>query len=167
WLPPNNASNYAFGWSTGTDQGTPVVAKDGAQTGSRAYIRMYPEKGYVIVLLSNQRQHDLPSLGRQIGTLLLDAENAMTAAGVMPIQPIADSLIAADDAEGEDEVVGSLGRLHLVLPITTKPVTPIRAVPGADLGENQEDELQIENPIVDQPPVVNGAQSIFLPLVTK
>jgi len=156
WTPPNNASNYALGWSTGTDQGTPVVAKDGAWTGSRAYIRMYPDKGYTIALLSNQRGHNLPDLGRQLGTLLLDAE-AVSAAGVAPLQPQLGAL-DAEEIEEAEEVVGSLGSLHLTLPIITNPLPAIRpeSVPG-----------DMEEEIVAQPIAPSVMQTLFLPAVMK
>ncbi|GEM_PF-421063 len=64
---------YALGWSVGTEQGTPVVAKDGAQRGARTYMRIYPEQEIVIVILSNRRNgHNPGNLGRDIGALMLD-----------------------------------------------------------------------------------------------
>ena len=70
---PVNCSNYALGWNVGTDQGTMVVAKNGAQTGAETYIRMYPEHDIVIAILTNQwADHSPVQLGRDIGTLLLD-----------------------------------------------------------------------------------------------
>ncbi len=73
-VPAPNCSNYALGWNVGTDQGTPVAAKDGAQLGARTYIRIYPEIEAVIVVLSNRQGggHNAVQLGRDIGTLLLN-----------------------------------------------------------------------------------------------
>ena len=70
---PVSCTAYALGWSVGTEQGTPVVAKDGAQRGARTYIRIYPEHDIVIVVLSNRREgHNAVNLGRDIGALMLD-----------------------------------------------------------------------------------------------
>ncbi len=73
-VPAPNCSNYALGWNVGTDQGTPVAAKDGAQLGARTYIRIYPDIEAVIVVLSNRQGggHSAVQLGRDIGTLLLN-----------------------------------------------------------------------------------------------
>ncbi|NJM08503.1 beta-lactamase family protein [Candidatus Gracilibacteria bacterium] len=76
WTPTTNASDFALGWNTGVDQGTQVVARVGAQTGGRSYIRMYPEHEIVIVILSNQRGHEPVDLGRAIGTLMLNEINS-------------------------------------------------------------------------------------------
>jgi CubicO group peptidase (beta-lactamase class C family) len=75
WTPPNNASSYAYGWSTGSEDGTPVVAKDGSWTGNLAYLRMYPEKGIVVAVMMNSRWGDQSAtgLGRDIGSIVLDS----------------------------------------------------------------------------------------------
>ncbi|MEZ6119495.1 MAG: serine hydrolase [Pirellulaceae bacterium] len=74
WTAPDGASNYALGWNTGTEQGTQVVAKNGAQAGANTYIRMYPEHDIVIVVLSNRQGggHDTGDMGRAIGSLMLN-----------------------------------------------------------------------------------------------
>ncbi len=73
-VPAPNCSNYALGWNVGTDRGTMVAAKDGAQLGARTYIRVYPEIEAVIVVLTNRQggNHSANQLGRDIGTLLLN-----------------------------------------------------------------------------------------------
>ncbi|HET7736729.1 MAG TPA: serine hydrolase [Nocardioidaceae bacterium] len=73
WTPP--AGSYAYGWSTGSEDGTPVVAKDGSWTGNLAYLRMYPEKGISVAVLMNSRAGDWSAsqLGRDIGSLVLDS----------------------------------------------------------------------------------------------
>ena len=55
WTPPNTVSSYAYGWSTGTEDGTQVVAKNGSWTGNLAYLRLYPEKGISVAVLMNSR----------------------------------------------------------------------------------------------------------------
>ncbi|HSV38677.1 MAG TPA: serine hydrolase [Nocardioidaceae bacterium] len=73
WTPP--AGTYAYGWSTGSEDGTPVVAKDGSWTGNLAYLRLYPEKGISVAVLMNSRAGDWSAsqLGRDIGSLVLDS----------------------------------------------------------------------------------------------
>ncbi len=69
---PVSCTAYALGWSVGTEQGAPVVAKDGAQRGARTYVRIYPEQDIVIVILSNRKNdHNPGNLGRDIGALML------------------------------------------------------------------------------------------------
>ncbi|MBC8078053.1 MAG: beta-lactamase family protein [Chloroflexales bacterium] len=96
WTPPDGLANYALGWDTGSN----VVAKGGEQTGSRSYIRIYPDEQITIALISNQRGHDLPQLGRDIGTLLLNnlssaalaAADSLAASDASPTQADADEL---------------------------------------------------------------------------
>jgi CubicO group peptidase (beta-lactamase class C family) len=75
WTPPNAESGYAYGWSTGSEDGTPVVAKNGSWTGNLAYLRMYPEKGIVVAVMMNSRWGDQSAtqLGRDIGSIVLDS----------------------------------------------------------------------------------------------
>jgi hypothetical protein len=86
WTPPNGLNNYAMGWNTAIDQGTPVVAKNGGQLGAQSYTRIYPEKDIVIVVLSNRWRggHNMVQLGRDIGTLMLEYD----AAQPLPTTPI-------------------------------------------------------------------------------
>lgn len=74
WTPPNNESSYALGWSTGEEDGHQVVAKNGAQLGARSYLRIYPDDGIVIAVLSNRKGggHSATQLGQDIGKLMLD-----------------------------------------------------------------------------------------------
>lgn len=75
WTPPDGNSNYAYGWSTGTEDGHPVVAKNGSWTGNLAYLRIYPEDGIVVAVLMNDRSGDQSAtqLGRDIGAIVLDS----------------------------------------------------------------------------------------------
>ena len=75
FTPPNADSGYAYGWSTGAEDGTPVVAKDGAFSGNRAYLRMYPEKGIVVAVMMNSKTGGASAtgLGRAIGSMVLDS----------------------------------------------------------------------------------------------
>jgi CubicO group peptidase (beta-lactamase class C family) len=68
---PDNKSNYAFGWDTGTDSGQKVFAKSGGQPGARSYIRCYPDKKIVIVLMCNTSGDGISDLGRDIGAIVI------------------------------------------------------------------------------------------------
>ena len=63
---PDRLANYAYGWDTGTHLGTKVIAKAGKQTGSRTYIRIYPEENLVIVLAANTRGSTPRELAKDI-----------------------------------------------------------------------------------------------------
>ncbi|MEZ4868747.1 MAG: serine hydrolase [Caldilineaceae bacterium] len=72
-----NMSNYALGWSVGTQNGTPVMWKGGNQLGANTSIRLYPDKDMVIVVLANRNEnHNTGTLASQIGALILDNEPA-------------------------------------------------------------------------------------------
>jgi CubicO group peptidase (beta-lactamase class C family) len=92
WTPPDSLSNYALGWNTGTEQGAQVVAKSGAQLGARTYIRMYPQLGIVIVVLTNRKDggHNPVQLAMDIGTLLLDAYLPLADARPAVVQDVPD-----------------------------------------------------------------------------
>jgi CubicO group peptidase (beta-lactamase class C family) len=111
WTPPDGQSNYALGWDTGTHLGEQVVAKSGAQTGAASYIRIYPERGITIAILSNQRGHTPRNLALDIGALLLNAGVGNLVAG----EP-ADELAQADDSA--DEPAEELGAPELGIPLT-------------------------------------------------
>lgn len=74
WTVPNANSTYAHGWSTGTDDGHQVVAKDGSWTGNLAYLRIYPDDGIVVAVMMNDRSgnQSATQLGRDIGGIILD-----------------------------------------------------------------------------------------------
>lgn len=140
WTAPDGQSSYAYGWSTGTEQGTQVVAKDGAQNGARSYIRMYPEKGIVIAVLTNRKNggHSPVQLGRDIGALMLDAESLLNTADAA--ESDAGTLIAATAtqdpdliAEPDDEAIDPA---LVVLPVnraTRQPTAEERSEVESDL----------------------------------
>ena len=67
--------SYAMGWDVGTaDSGERVVGKAGGQPGANAYLRIYPDDGIVISVLSNRQRggHSASRLSREIGELMLD-----------------------------------------------------------------------------------------------
>lgn len=101
WTPPDGQSNYALGWSTGTESGTQVVAKDGAQNGARSYIRIYPDENIVIVVLTNRKTggHSPVQLGRDIGALMLAEMNAPIHTGnpLQPLSPVQEEIDEPDE----------------------------------------------------------------------
>lgn len=66
------ASGYSYGWSVYTESGHKVAAKDGANTGARSYLQVYPDDDIVVAVMSNRRGHDTTKLGQEIGTMVLN-----------------------------------------------------------------------------------------------
>ncbi len=73
WTPPDGHSNYALGWDTGRDACQKVVAKNGGQLGSNSYLRIYPDAGIVIAVLTNRQNggHSATTIGRGVGSILV------------------------------------------------------------------------------------------------
>ncbi len=96
WTAPDGLGNYALGWSTGTEDGTRVVAKNGGQPGANSYIRIYPDKDIVVVVLSNRQGggHSATQLGRDLGALMLDVDAAtptpIVARPILRLLPVLD-----------------------------------------------------------------------------
>jgi CubicO group peptidase (beta-lactamase class C family) len=125
WTEPNPAGscNYALGWCTGTEDGTLVVAKDGAQLGSRTYIRLYPDLNIVIVVLTNRKEggHDPAQLAKDIGALMLDEYLPLTAQ--MTVQSIQAQKAVEDLDEPAEEALDPALYLY--------PINSPAAVPTA------------------------------------
>lgn len=66
-------TGYGYGWNVSTDSGRKVVAKNGAQTGSKSYWRVYPDDGVVVAVLSNTRAGDPKQLAVYLANLALAA----------------------------------------------------------------------------------------------
>jgi CubicO group peptidase (beta-lactamase class C family) len=67
--------SYAMGWDVGAAEGGQrVVGKAGGQPGANAYLRIYPDDGIVISVLTNRWKggHSASRLSREIGELMLD-----------------------------------------------------------------------------------------------
>ena len=134
WTPPDNTSGYALGWSTGTEEGFQVVAKDGAQNGSRSYMRMYPELGIVIVVLTNRKSggHSPVELGREIGKLMLGVEGSGLTAGefsygAVPLQ---------EQEEPEEEATDpALVVWPIINPVSTPSPEDLQEPPEAWINE--------------------------------
>jgi CubicO group peptidase (beta-lactamase class C family) len=116
WTPPDNLSNYTLGWNTGTHKGAFVVAKDGAQLGARSYLRIYPDDGIVIAILTNRKDggHSPSALAKTIGALMLDA--AAQNAAWMALQPLAEAVEEPGD-EGQDPA-------EVIFPVENPTATP-------------------------------------------
>ena len=73
WSDKSPAAKYGYGWLLGTEDGYQVVAKDGANNGAQSYIRLYPELGTVIAVLTNRKEggHDTRAVAKHIGELIL------------------------------------------------------------------------------------------------
>lgn len=74
---PNSLANYAHGWEVrGSHDGLSFYGKNGDQTGSRAYIRVYPDEDLVIALLGNTRGGGYRDLATEIARIILSQEPA-------------------------------------------------------------------------------------------
>jgi CubicO group peptidase (beta-lactamase class C family) len=142
WTPPDGFSSYALGWSTGSESGTPVVAKDGAQNGARSYLRMYPEKGVVIVVLTNRKNgdHSPVTLGREIGKLMLAAEGLNLAVNPLELNQTPEDEEFEPDEEALDPAL-------VVWPVYNPVVTPSETDLQEPVGQPV-NELLVYIPIV-------------------
>jgi CubicO group peptidase (beta-lactamase class C family) len=71
WTP---IGSYAYGWDVGSAAGGQrVVGKPGGQPGAKSYLRIYPDDGIVISVLSNRWKggHSAAGLSGKIGELIL------------------------------------------------------------------------------------------------
>jgi CubicO group peptidase (beta-lactamase class C family) len=157
WTPITNASDFALGWNTGVDQGTQVVARIGAQTGSRSYIRMYPEHEIVIVVLTNQRGHDTVQLGRDIGTLMLDELNSAANAETRQI-------IVAPPAPEAEEIVDPVAEFGVPsLGVPQPSLLPPTATDDSTEPDNEDAIGGQPTPDPDPTP----ENTLYLPLVLR
>jgi CubicO group peptidase (beta-lactamase class C family) len=64
--------SYANGWDIVPANGRKVVAKSGANEGTQSYLRVYPNDGITVAVLSNRMNggHDVTALGTAIGELV-------------------------------------------------------------------------------------------------
>jgi CubicO group peptidase (beta-lactamase class C family) len=67
--------SYANGWDIVPANGRKVVAKSGANEGTQSYLRVYPNDGITVAVLSNRKGggHDVTALGTSIGELVANA----------------------------------------------------------------------------------------------
>jgi CubicO group peptidase (beta-lactamase class C family) len=65
---------YGYGWDVGTGPGgVRLVGKAGAQPGAKSYLRVYPDDGVVVAVLTNRKGggHDPVGLSKRIGEAML------------------------------------------------------------------------------------------------
>jgi serine beta-lactamase-like protein LACTB, mitochondrial len=68
-------SNYGLGWGVGSYGGTRSVAHSGSQNGANSYWRILPDKGIVVVVLSNRDAHDPKKLANFLTNAALSEGN--------------------------------------------------------------------------------------------
>jgi CubicO group peptidase (beta-lactamase class C family) len=117
WTPPDGLSNYAYGWDTGTDLGTRVIGKSGAQNGAGSYLRIYPDEDLVVLVLSNRRGHDPRSLCKDIAAAILGGGALSQQAPAIEAArlPLAD--VEEPEEEGQDPA-------EVIYPVESPVATP-------------------------------------------
>jgi len=75
WTPRklNNGklTSYGLGWRIDRTNNHRYVAHSGSQLGARSYLRIYPEQGIVLAILSNCRSHQPQNLGESLSQIIL------------------------------------------------------------------------------------------------
>lgn len=73
WTAPDGYGSYGLGWDIGRDACQKVVAKNGGQLGSNSYLRIYPDAGIVIAVLTNRQNggHSATTIGRAVGAIVV------------------------------------------------------------------------------------------------
>ena len=69
-------NGYALGCNTAIENGNPIIAKSGGQTGVSSYIWMAPEKRMVMVVMTNIQTGDASGLGKRLRKIALGTNNA-------------------------------------------------------------------------------------------
>ena len=70
-LNNGKTTQYGLGWRIDSSDNHRYVAHSGSQLGARSYLRIYPEKEIVVVILSNCRSHQPQDLGEALSKLIL------------------------------------------------------------------------------------------------
>ena len=70
WSP---IGSYAYGWNVPAESGSTYVGKSGGQPGAKSYLRIEPNEGIVIAVLSNRWKggHSASSVSKKIGDAML------------------------------------------------------------------------------------------------
>ena len=75
WTPRklNNGklTSYGLGWRIDRTNNHRYVAHSGSQLGAKSYLRIYPEHGMVLAILSNCRSHQPQDLGESLSQMIL------------------------------------------------------------------------------------------------
>lgn len=69
--PGGGTCRYGVAWDLGTDSSRRIAEHGGSWTGSRAWLRVYPDDGLVISVLSNQDNHNPANLVNDIADTVL------------------------------------------------------------------------------------------------
>jgi CubicO group peptidase (beta-lactamase class C family) len=69
------ATNYGLGWSIFREANPKILVHTGNQAGARTELRLLPEKGIVIAVMTNLSDANLGEMMQSIQDLLLDAAN--------------------------------------------------------------------------------------------
>ena len=70
-LNNGKTTRYGLGWRIDSSDNHRYVAHSGSQLGARSYLRIYPEKEIIVVILSNCRSHQPQDLGEALSKLIL------------------------------------------------------------------------------------------------
>ena len=70
-LANGRSTSAGLGWSVGNENGRRVVAHSGSQRGAASYLRVYPDDGMVVAVLSNSRGHSPRELAKTIAQIVL------------------------------------------------------------------------------------------------
>ena len=70
-LNNGKATRYGLGWQVDSSGNHQYVAHSGSQLGARSYLRIYPKKEIVLVILSNCSSHQPQDLGESLSQLIL------------------------------------------------------------------------------------------------
>ncbi len=69
-------NGFTLGCNTAIENGNPIIAKSGGQTGVSSYIWMAPEKRMVMVVMTNIKSGDASGLGKRLRKIALGTNNA-------------------------------------------------------------------------------------------
>ena len=70
-LNNGKVTRYGLGWRVDSSDNHQYVAHSGSQLGARSYLRIYPKKEIVLVILSNCSSHQPQDLGESLSKLIL------------------------------------------------------------------------------------------------
>ncbi len=157
WSPWDGFSSFGPGWDTGTESGTPVVFKNGGWHGSNTFMRLYPEKEIVVIVLSNRWKggHSTGQVAGDIGALMLANESEISPIKFVPVVPTLPVLEELMPPLPEEETV--VGPIKVFLPPPAEIVTPI-PLPV-------EDETPLPMPEEEQ--TADVSQPLLLPLIQR
>jgi CubicO group peptidase (beta-lactamase class C family) len=139
WSDKTPAGNYGYGWVLGSQDGYQVVAKDGANNGARAYLRLYPEVGTVIAVMTNRKDggHNPGAMAKTIGGWILDLINSQAAQSpkrtvYAPVPGLEDSIAEP----GTEDIDPALVIMPVESPVVDPAPEDLQEPPSITLPEN-------------------------------